>query len=44
LASELVVDAFVEPHELRDEIVRRIAAARNKDRQFSRRRHGVTPV
>ncbi|HEY3008795.1 MAG TPA: acyl-CoA carboxylase subunit beta [Micromonosporaceae bacterium] len=44
LASELVVDAFVEPHELRDEVVRRIAAARNKDRQFSRRRHGVTPV
>jgi methylmalonyl-CoA decarboxylase subunit alpha len=44
LASELVVDAIVEPHELRDEIVRRIAAARNKDRQFSRRRHGVTPV
>jgi acetyl-CoA carboxylase carboxyltransferase component len=44
LASELVVDAIVEPHELRDEIVRRMAAARHKDRQFSRRRHGVTPV
>jgi acetyl-CoA carboxylase carboxyltransferase component len=44
LASELVVDAIVEPHALRDEIIRRVAAARNKDRQFSRRRHGVTPV
>jgi acetyl-CoA carboxylase carboxyltransferase component len=44
LASELVVDAIVEPRDLRDEIIRRIAAARNKDRQFSRRRHGVTPV
>jgi acetyl-CoA carboxylase carboxyltransferase component len=44
LASELVVDAIVEPHELRDELIARFAAARNKDRHFSRRRHGVTPV
>jgi acetyl-CoA carboxylase carboxyltransferase component len=44
LASELVVDAVVEPHELRDELVRRFAAARGKERHFSRRRHGVTPV
>jgi acetyl-CoA carboxylase carboxyltransferase component len=44
LASELVVDAVVEPAQLRTEIGRRIAAARNKDRGFSRRRHGVTPV
>jgi acetyl-CoA carboxylase carboxyltransferase component len=44
LASELVVDAIVEPGELRAELVRRFSAARNKDRQFSRRRHGVTPV
>jgi methylmalonyl-CoA decarboxylase subunit alpha len=44
LASELVVDAVVEPAELRAELIRRIAAARGKDRQFSRRRHGVTPV
>jgi methylmalonyl-CoA decarboxylase subunit alpha len=44
LASELVVDAIVEPHELRDELVARFAAARHKDRHFSRRRHGVTPV
>jgi len=44
LASELVVDAVVEPADLRDELVRRFAAAKSKDRSFSRRRHGVTPV
>jgi acetyl-CoA carboxylase carboxyltransferase component len=44
LGSELVIDAIVEPHELRAELIRRFAAAAGKDRQFSRRRHGVTPV
>jgi acetyl-CoA carboxylase carboxyltransferase component len=44
LASELVVDAIVEPAELRGELVRRFAAAAGKERHFSRRRHGVTPV
>jgi acetyl-CoA carboxylase carboxyltransferase component len=44
LASELVIDALVEPGDLRGELVRRFAAARGKDRFFSRRRHGVTPV
>jgi acetyl-CoA carboxylase carboxyltransferase component len=44
LASELVVDAIVEPEELRSDLVRRFAACRGKDRSFSRRRHGVTPV
>jgi acetyl-CoA carboxylase carboxyltransferase component len=44
LAGELVVDAIVEPEDLRAELVRRFAAARGKDRTFSRRRHGVTPV
>jgi acetyl-CoA carboxylase carboxyltransferase component len=44
LASELVVDAIVEPNELRDELIRRFAAARTKERHFSRRRHGITPV
>jgi len=38
------VDAVVPPERLRDELVRRFAAARNKERHFSRRRHGVTPV
>jgi acetyl-CoA carboxylase carboxyltransferase component len=44
LASELVVDTVIEPADLRDELIRRYAAARGKDRSFSRRRHGVTPV
>jgi methylmalonyl-CoA decarboxylase subunit alpha len=44
LAGELVVDDVVEPEELRAELIRRFAAARGKDRSFSRRRHGVTPV
>ncbi|MFL6130259.1 MAG: acyl-CoA carboxylase subunit beta [Mycobacteriales bacterium] len=44
LASELVVDAIVEPEDLRGELIARLAAARGKDRHFSRRRHGVTPV
>jgi acetyl-CoA carboxylase carboxyltransferase component len=44
LASELVVDTIVEPHELRAELIARYRAAVHKDRAFSRRRHGVTPV
>ncbi len=44
LASELVVDAVVEPADLRGELIRRFTAARGKERHFSRRRHGVTPV
>jgi acetyl-CoA carboxylase carboxyltransferase component len=44
LASELVVDAIVEPEDLRAELNRRYAAYAGKDRTFARRRHGVTPV
>ena len=44
LASELVIDDIVPAGELRAELVRRFAAAAGKDRSFSRRRHGVTPV
>jgi methylmalonyl-CoA decarboxylase subunit alpha len=44
LAGELVVDDVVQPEDLRDELIRRLRAARGKDRSFSRRRHGVTPV
>ncbi len=44
LASELVVDAVVDPADLRDELVARFALARPADREFSRRRHGVPPV
>jgi methylmalonyl-CoA decarboxylase subunit alpha len=44
LAGELVVDDVVEPEDLRSQLIRRFAAAAGKDRSFSRRRHGVTPV
>jgi acetyl-CoA carboxylase carboxyltransferase component len=44
LAGELVVDDVVAPEDLRAELIRRFAAAQGKDRSFSRRRHGVTPV
>ena len=44
LASDLVVDAVVQPEDLRAEIIARLALASSKDRSFSERRHGVPPV
>ena len=44
LASDLVIDAIIEPGELRREIVLRLAAAAGRVRTFSDRRHGVPPV
>jgi len=44
LAGELVVDDVVEPEDLRAELILRFAMAAGKDRSFSSRRHGVTPV
>jgi propionyl-CoA carboxylase beta subunit len=44
LASENVVDAVVEPDDLRAELARRLTHAGGKDRSFSGRRHGVPPV
>ena len=44
LASDLVIDAIVEPADLRDDIVARLASAVGKRRQFSDRLHGVPPV
>ena len=44
LASELVIDAIVAPEALRAEVIGRIDRARNKDRTFADRRHGVPPV
>jgi acetyl-CoA carboxylase carboxyltransferase component len=44
LAADLVVDAVVDPDDLRAELARRLAAAAGKDREFTRRRHGVPPV
>ncbi len=44
LASENVIDAVVEPDDLRAELARRLAQAEGKGRAFSERRHGVPPV
>jgi acetyl-CoA carboxylase carboxyltransferase component len=44
LASELVVDAVIEPNQLRAELVRRFALAASKDRRFAERRNPVTPA
>jgi propionyl-CoA carboxylase beta subunit len=44
LASELVVDAVVEPDELRADLIRRFALAETKDRRFSERHNPVNPV
>jgi acetyl-CoA carboxylase carboxyltransferase component len=44
LASELVVDAVVEPGDLRAELIRRFALAAGKDRAFAERRNPVTPA
>jgi methylmalonyl-CoA decarboxylase subunit alpha len=44
LASELVVDAVVQPEDLRTELIRRFAFAAGKDRSFAERRNSVTPA
>jgi acetyl-CoA carboxylase carboxyltransferase component len=44
LASELVVDAVIEPDSLRSELIRRFALAETKDRTFAERRNPITPV
>ena len=44
LAADLVVDAVVDPDDLRAELARRLAFATGKKRDFTDRRHGVPPV
>jgi methylmalonyl-CoA decarboxylase subunit alpha len=44
LASELVVDAVIEPEDLRSELVRRFALAAGKRRDWPAKRNPVTPV
>ncbi len=44
LASELVVDAVIQPEELRSEVVRRFALSAQKSREWPRKRNPVTPV
>jgi methylmalonyl-CoA decarboxylase subunit alpha len=44
LASELVIDAVVQPEDLRAELVRRFALAASKQREWPDKRNPVTPV
>jgi acetyl-CoA carboxylase carboxyltransferase component len=44
LASELVVDAVVQPEDLRSEIARRLSLSEGKSRDWPARRNPVTPV
>jgi acetyl-CoA carboxylase carboxyltransferase component len=44
LASEIVVDAVIEPDQLRAELIRRFTLAESKDRRFSEKRNPVTPA
>jgi acetyl-CoA carboxylase carboxyltransferase component len=43
LASELIVDAVVNPGELRDELIDRYSAYESKELRQHRRKHGVMP-
>ncbi len=44
LASELVIDAVIEPDDLRGELISRFAVAQGTTRQFSDRRNPITPA
>ena len=44
LASELVVDAVIQPEELRVELIRRFALAAGKNREWPAKRNPVTPT
>ena len=44
LASDLVIDAVVQPEDLRAELVARLQLAGGKDRTFSERHHGIPPM
>ena len=44
LASDLVLDAIIEPSELRAELVRRYAVLVGKSRHIAAKRHGIPPT
>ncbi len=44
LAADLVVDAVVQPADLREQIILRLGYAAGRSREFAARRHGVPPV
>ncbi len=43
LAADMVIDAIVQPEDLRNEIILRLSMATGKNRHFSHKRHGITP-
>ena len=44
LASELVIDAVVQPEDLRGELIRRYAHAAGRRRPPAVKRHGIPPA
>ena len=44
LASELVIDAVIQPEDLRAELIRRFALTAGKNRDWPEKRNPVTPV
>jgi acetyl-CoA carboxylase carboxyltransferase component len=44
LASELVIDAVIEPEDLRAELIKRFALAAGKQRSWPEKRNPITPV
>jgi propionyl-CoA carboxylase beta subunit len=44
LASELVIDAVIQPEDLRGELIRRFGLAAGKNREWPAKRNPVTPV
>ena len=44
LASELVIDAVVQPEDLREELVRRFARYASRRRAMPEKRNGVPPA
>lgn len=44
LGADLVLDQIIEPEQLREEILRRLAHARGRDRHFADKRRSIPPV
>jgi len=44
LASEMVVDAIIEPNQLREELIKRFSIYESKNVIFTERKHGIYPV
>jgi acetyl-CoA carboxylase carboxyltransferase component len=44
LASELVIDAVIQPEELRSELIRRFGVTAAKHREWPEKRNPITPV